>query len=285
MAHNRQFLLALALTFASNLPAAELRAETLTAWQQYIESADAAMRSRLQPGRPFLWIEEAPGRRRQLQRGETLVTSVGPSNPQKVPAGLIHHWLGAAFYPNTRLDEVLAVVRDYAHYKDYYNPSVIDARALQQTPDADRFSMLLMNKAFFLKTALEGEYQSSYEPAGGGRWYGIATALRLQEVEDYGQTNEHKLPPNEGSGYIWRVHSITRFEEADGGVYVEIETMVLSREIPGALRWMVDPIVRRVAKSAMVTSLRQTEEAIESPTRVAQERSAPASTFAAAFAR
>ena len=46
-------------------------------------------------------------------------------------------------------------------------------------------------------------------------------------------------------------------KSSDGGVYVEMETMALSRDIPAALRWMVDPIVQRVAKSAMTTSLRQ----------------------------
>ena len=224
---------------------------------------------RLQPGHSFLWIDEARGRRQQLRGGEMLVESVGESNPKKVPLGLIHHWIGAAFYPNVKLDDVLGVVRDYRHYKDYYNPNVIDARMIEQSAAADRFSMLLMNKAFFTKRALEGEYQSSYATAGSHKWYGIATTIRIQEVEDYGEASEHKLPANEGSGYIWRVHSITRFEEADGGVYVEIETMALSRDIPGAVRWVVDPIVRRVAKGAMITSLKQTEDAVNSPSRVA----------------
>ena len=37
------------------------------------------------------------------------------------------------------------------------------------------------------------------------------------------------------------------YEAVDGGVYVETEAMELSRDIPAARRWMVGPIVRRVA--------------------------------------
>ena len=250
------------LTLVSTLHAAELKPETLSAWDRYIQSADAAMRARLRPGNPFLWIDEASERRRQLRAGEILVTNVGEQNPRPVPSGLIHHWIGAAFFPNATLDNVLGVVRNYAHYKDYYNPTVIDSRTIRQAPEADRFSTLLMNKALFLKIAIENECKSSYAQTGPGRWYSIATTVRVQEIEDYGQVSERKLPSGEGSGYVWRLNTITRYEEADSGVYVEVEAMALSRDIPAAVRWVVNPIVRRISKEAMVTSLRQTRGAV-----------------------
>jgi hypothetical protein len=34
----------------------------------------------------------------------------GPHIPRPVPAGLIHDWIGVAFFPNTKLNDVLAVV-------------------------------------------------------------------------------------------------------------------------------------------------------------------------------
>ena len=254
------------------LHAAELKPETLTAWDHYVQSADSGMQARLRPGSQFLWIDETPEKRRQLRGGEILAIGAGDHNPKKVPSGLIHHWVGAAFIPNTKLGNVLSVDRDYSHYKDYYNPSVIDSRTIRQAPDTDRFSTLLMNKALFLKVALENECESSYVQAGPGRWYSIATTVRVQEIEDYGQSSEHKLPSGEGSGYIWRLHAITRYEEGDGGVYMEIEAIALSREIPVAMRWAVDPIVRRVSKGSLVTSLRQTQDAVSSSGQVATGR-------------
>jgi hypothetical protein len=281
---NRRFWIWLGLALTPVVQAAELKPETLSAWDRYVQSADSSMQARLRPGNRFLWIDEKPGRRQQVRAGEIVVASVGEHAPQEVPSGLIHHWIGAAFLPNARLDEVLGVIRDYAHYKDFYNPVVVESRAIQQAPGTDRFSMVLVNRALVLKMALESEYESSYAQAGAGKWYSTTTAVRVQEVEDQGQAGERKLPVDEGSGFIWRLHNITRLEEADGGVYVEIEAMVLSRDIPAAVRWMVDPIVRNISKGSMATSLRQTLNAVMSSSQVAGRRPGTIPSLASGFA-
>jgi len=70
--------------------------------------------------------------------------------------------------------------------------------------------------------------------------------------------------PGTGSGFIWRLFSISRFEERDSGVYVELEVMALSRCVPAGLRWLVNPVVSRLSQSSLVTSLSQTREAVKS---------------------
>jgi hypothetical protein len=92
--------------------------------------------------------------------------------------------------------------------------------------------------------------------------YSITHTTRVQEIEHYGQANEQELPPDQGSGYVWRLYSVARFEQRDGGTYVEVEAIALSRDIPIALRWLVNPIVRRVSKNSMLVSLQQTKEAV-----------------------
>lgn len=241
---------------------AELKEETVKAWDAYIQTVNAHNQERLAAGHQFLWTDEMADRKRRVQGGEIVVAPMAPHNPVRVPSGLIHHWIGAAFISNIKLNDVLAVVRDYDRYKDYYHPAVIDSKRLCQNGSEDQFSMVLMNKAFLLKTALDSEYASTFVQLDSHRWYSIAYTTRLQEIEDYDRPAEHKLPPNQGSGYIWRLYSVTRFEERDGGVYVEIEAVALSRDIPGSVRWLVDPIVRRVSKSSLVTSLRQTQDAV-----------------------
>ncbi len=185
----------------------------------------------------------------------------GP-NPRKVPGGLIHHWIGAAFLPAAKLDDILEVTHDYDRYKEFYRPSVIDSRVVTRGLSDDRFSMLLMNKAFFLKTAVEADYHATNVRLDDRRFYSVSRTTRVQEVEDYGQPSERRLPEGEGGGYIWKLFSIARLEQRDGGVYVEMETVALSREIPSAVRLVVDPIVRRVSRNSMLTSIRQTEEAV-----------------------
>jgi hypothetical protein len=122
--------------------------------------------------------------------------------------------------------------------------------------------MQLMNKAFFLKTTLDADYQATNVRLDDRRFYSVSRTTRLQEIEDYAQRSEHKIPEGEGSGYIWKLFSIVRLEERGDGVYVEMEAIALSREIPGAVHFVVEPIVRRVSRNSMLTSIRQTEEAV-----------------------
>ena len=43
-----------------------------------------------------------------------------------------------------------------------------------------------------------------------------------------------------------------------------LEAIALSRDIPAALRFVVDPIVRRVSRNSLLISLQQTDEAVGS---------------------
>jgi hypothetical protein len=139
---------------------------------------------------------------------------------------------------------------------------VIESKTLRQERAQDQFSLLLMNKAVLTRTALDSDYGSRYYRIDSKRAYSISDTTRVQEIENFGLPNERKLPADQGSGYMWRLHSITRFEERDGGVYIEVEAIALSRDIPVAVRWVVDPIVKRVSRSSIATSLRQTQDAV-----------------------
>jgi hypothetical protein len=86
----------------------------------------------------------------------------------------------------------------------------------------------------------------------------------MQEVAEYGTPTQRTLPEGEGKGIIWRLFSITRYAERDGGVYIEFEAIGLSRDVPASLRWIVEPIVRRTSRASLSTSLRQTETAVRS---------------------
>ena len=183
-------------------------------------------------------------------------------NPQSVPGGLIHHWIGAAFLPNTGLDNVLAVVRDYNNYKDFYAPNVIDSRLLHHADTDDAFSMRMLNKALLSKFALDAEFQNSYARVDKNRWYSVGYSTRIREIDNYGQADQHELPPNTGHGFIWRLYNFSRFEERDGGVYVELEAIALSRDVPAALHWMVNPLVRRASRGSMLVSLQKTQQAV-----------------------
>jgi hypothetical protein len=249
----RSLMAVLGIVAAFPVLGAELKKETLDAWEQYLAAANAGMASRARGA--FLWTDEAPDRLRRVRAGEVVVSPMG-NTPQSVPAGLVHHWIGAAFIPGAHIDDVISVVRNYNRYTEYYKPSVIDARTISQKTAEDRFSVVMIDKAMFMSRPLDSDYHARFVQVDGSKWYNFAETTRVQEVSEQG-----RIPDGEGSGYIWRLCTISRFLERDGGVYIETEAIALSRPIPMALHWVVDPIIKRVSRASLGTSLKQTRDA------------------------
>jgi hypothetical protein len=264
-------VLPLVIVFAAG--ATELKQETVKAWQEYVVAATAKMQERLRPGAHFLKVDEDQHWISSVRSGEILVLQGGSQGLTKVRSGLIHDWFGAAFIAGTTLNQVLSVVRDHNHYKEFYSPNVVDSKTLSTDGLEDRFSMVLVNNSLLAKTAFASNYECRYIRVSNQRWYSVSESTRVQEIENYGTPSEHMLPQGEGKGMLWRLFSITRFEERDGGVYIELEAIALSRDIPISLRWMIEPIVRRVSRNSLVASLRQTEGAVRASVTLADSRS------------
>jgi hypothetical protein len=252
---------------SSRSQGSELNGETLRAWDEYTQSLNA----RLTAGShatSFLWAEQSPERIRRLREGEVLVAPVG-ENPKVVPHGLIHHWIGAMFLPDARLNDVLKVVRDYDRYKDVYAPNVVDSRILHRADTDDVFSLLLLNKALVAKVALHAEFRSFYQHVDKNRWYSVGHSTRIREIDGYGQADQRELPPDTGHGFVWRFFNVSRFEQRDGGVYVELEGVALSRDMPSMLRWVVSPAIRSASRGSMLVSLQKTQDAVRATSELA----------------
>jgi hypothetical protein len=70
------------------------------------------------------------------------------------------------------------------------------------------------------------------------------------------------LPIGEGHGYLWRLNTYWRFEERDGGVYVQCEALSLTRDIPYGLAWLLRPLVTKIPKDALDRALGETRKLV-----------------------
>jgi len=251
-----------AAPYLGTLHAAELRPATCAAWQAYLQAADARMQGRVQQSAHFLWTDEEPGRDQALREGAILVSPGAGNGTQAVSGGLIHDWLAAMFIPHANLAGVLRVAHDYADYKQFYKPAIVDSKLLGSADGEESFEMRSFHHVLLVTAVMDSQFVTHDFPVDARRWYLVADATRVQEVENYGQRDERLLPPDHGKGYVWRLHTITRYEERHDGVYVEMETIALSREVPAALRWMINPVVARFSRSELTMSLQQTREAV-----------------------
>ena len=251
------------LRFHPSAASATLKPETKAAWEAYLAEATAAMQARLQPGARFLWLDDEPDRMEDIHKKGPYISPVGPHIPKKVPSGLIHDWLGVGFIPNVKIEDVLVILRNYDRYQQIYRPGVIASISHGTDGANDLFSLRLVNKSAVAKTALDADCEASYIRVDERRWYGVSNVTHIREVDKFGTPEERTLPEDQGTGLIWRLSSFTRLEERDGGVYAELEAIALSRDIPAAFRMIVTPIVRRVSRDSLATSLHQTKVALD----------------------
>ncbi len=247
--------------------AMELKEQTVQAWETYVRAANARVEERASGRSPFLWVDEKPERVQRVRAGEILVAPMDSDNPRKVPHGLIHDWIGAMFLPNAKLDDVMGVLHDYDHYKDFYKPLVVKSKLLERTQDHEKVTLLMMQKAFSVTAAVETENEVLIVKPDANRAYSLSNSVRVQEIADCGQPGEHALPEGQGPGYVWREFSVSRLEQRDGGVYVEIETIAMSRGIPVMLRWMIKPLVENLPRKIMLATLTDTRDAVNQATK------------------
>jgi hypothetical protein len=61
---------------------------------------------------------------------------------------------------------------------------------------------------------------------------------------------------------MWRLNAYWRLQEADGGVYVECETISLSRGVPFLLTSLVAPILKQLPRESLEKTLLATRRAL-----------------------
>lgn len=240
--------------------ALELKPTTLEAWNAYVRSVTSSMEQRAKGDHPFLWVDESPDLKKRALAGEAVVA---PREHDKISNGLIHHWVGAIFLPGVSLDQVTAVLSDYDHYKDIYAPMIAKSKLLERSDNLQKVNLLLVGKALGVTGAVDTDDEIQTVKLDATRNYSVSNSVRAQEISDYGKSSERLLPQDQGPGYVWRTFGITRLMERDGGVYLETETVTLSRGIPWAFRWLVEPVTERLPRSIMTQTLNHTREAVK----------------------
>lgn len=254
--------LAAIIVGAPTLGAAELRPEALQAWDAYVAKTELEMQARLSGRRPFLWADESADRERRLMEGEITVSPAAENGLHGLPHALIHHWIGAVFIPHTSLADLFRVTRAYRCYKEFYKPFVADSKLLSSGEGTQEFLMIFQYRMILENIAIEARYQKRDFMLSAARGYSIVKTTQVQEIDSYGRPGERRLPPGTGAGLIWRMESIARYEQRRGGLYLEMEALALTRDIPGALRWIVCPMVKRVAINSLSSTLQKTRDEV-----------------------
>jgi hypothetical protein len=234
-----------------------------------VRATDARNSSELEDGHNLLWIDALPEAARiraygSLARGELAIeqrNSLSEAHEIPCPDGMIHHWEGLAFIPGAHLDEVLRVVQDYNRHSVYYSPEVVRSRI--ESHDGNHFQVSLrFRRQKVITVVLDTEHAVDYFRDAPGLAHSRSSATHIAEVDNPGKSNEREKPRDDDNGFLWGMETWWRFEEKDGGVYIQSEVVSLTRDIPAGLGWMIGPLVTAVPKESLTFTLEATRKAV-----------------------
>lgn len=257
--------------------AVQLKPATAQAFDHYVQVTEKRMDSELQSG-PFLWIDSLPKEQRdeayaKLKAGEVVTSQLETKEHGKVitaPNALIHHWIGTAFIPGVTLEQTIALLHDFNDHSKYYQPDVVRSKLLQRQ-DNDFKVFYRLRKKKIVTVVLDTTYDSQYHQLDAHRAYSKSYSTRIAEVENPGTPKEREKPVGDDSGYMWRLNSYWRYWERDGGVYVQLEAISLTRDIPQGLGWLIRPFIESVPRESLLFTLTRTREALTGKKEAAGE--------------
>lgn len=250
---------------------ADLAPQTVQAFNRYVQATETRIDKEVTRPGAFLYIEGL----REPKRSETLAsikkgeiymdrleTHDASGADIEAPNALIHHWIGAVFIPGAKLRQALALVQDYDRHQDFYKPEVVRSRLVHHEGNDYKIFYRLRKKKVITVT-LNTNHDVQYFPIDATHCRSRSVATRIAEVADADQPGEQEKPIGHDGGFLWRLNSYWRFEEKDGGVYVEVESISLTRDIPFGLGFIIKPFVTSIPRESLLNTLGSTRTAVE----------------------
>jgi len=238
----------------------QLKPQTVEAFGAYIRDAEAAMEQTLSGGM-FLWSDLDSERSRQIREGQVVAQFWAGQEPVKVPNGLIHDWIGAVLIPGSTVNDTLALIQDYDNHTNIYKPEVIASKLISRHGDDFQIYLRLLKKKI-VTVVLDTDHEVHYRALDESRWTCRSSTTRIAEVEEAGSSKERVLPPDTGYGFLWRLYSYWRFQQRNGGVYMECRAISLTRDVPFGLGWALEPIIQKLPKESLINTLEATRRAL-----------------------
>jgi len=261
------------VSLAASAQTAELKSAAIDGFNRYVELTEQRINEQIQSGQ-FLWVDTLPAREpdevyARLREGEVVDRKLETRDQGRTietPHAMIHDWVSLVFVPGANLQGVKALFQDYDNHYRYYGPEVARSKVLSRQGD-DFKIYLRMRKKKVVTVVLNGNFDVHYNQLDAQHLMVTSYSTRIAEVETPGTPEEHELPVGNDSGFMWRSNSYWWAEEKDGGVYVQCETVTLTRDIPLGLKWLTEFFVDSTSKeflNKMMVDMRKGVEKTQS---------------------
>jgi hypothetical protein len=238
---------------------AEPTAAAASAFDAYVRALELRLAQQHRSSNGFVVV--SPEEQARLRRGEFVVEQLTPSAEQELPGAMLHDWRGTAFVPGGTVAEFERLMRDFNGYSRIFSPQVLKASVSSRQGDPMQVTMRVRQQ-HILTVVMDTSYDVTFARLDAQHGYSVSRSTRIAEIDSPGTSSERVLGADEEHGFLWRMNTYWSFEERDGGLYMQIESVSLTRSIPRGLGWAVRPFVESVPRESLEFTLRSVGRAL-----------------------
>ncbi len=234
------------------------------AFNSYANAVEARLAAQHRSKNAFLSAFGRPADWARLRAGDLIVERLTPRDGAQTAGAMLQHWRGTTFAPGATTAEFERLLRDFDSYPRYFSPQVVEATVIAQTGDHLEATMRVRQR-HVITVVMDADYDVTFGRLDAQHGYSISRSTRISEIGSARGKTEHVLNAGEEHGFLWRLNTYWSCEERDGGLYIQMETVSLTRSIPTGLGWAVGPFVESVPKGSVEFTLRAVCNALRKP--------------------
>ena len=174
---------------------------------------------------------------------------------------MLHHWRGTAFAAGATAADFERLMREFQRLSATLFPAGAAGKVLSQQGDHFQATMRVRQQ-HVITVVMDTTYDITFGRLDARHGYSISRSTRIAEIDSPGTAGERALNSSEEHGFLWRLNTYWSYEERDGGLYMQIESVSLTRSIPTGLGWAIGPFVESVPRESLEFTLRSTCNAL-----------------------
>lgn len=224
-------------------------------FNSYSEAVELRLARQHRSAETFLARSGGEGAWSRLRHGEWIIERLSPAAGSNPAGSMLHHWRGTVFAPGAKAADFERLMRDVDSYPRYFAPQVLQAKLVSQNGDRMQMGMRVRQR-HVITVVLDTSYDITFGRLDQRHGYSLSRSQRIDEIDAAGTAGERRLSGDEEHGFLWRLNTYWSYEERDGGLYLQIEAISLTRSIPAGLGWAVRPYVESIPRESLEFTLR-----------------------------
>ena len=226
----------------------------------YTQAFEAKLNQQERSASTFIPEVADPAIAARLRKGELIIEDRMPANALASGA-LLHDWRGDLYVPGVTATDCERLFQNYPAYPQIYAPEILAAAVLGHQGDLYQVKLRLRQK-HVLTVVYDTYYDVTFGRLDAQHGSSISRSTRIAEISAPGTPQEHPMSAAEEHGFLWRMNVYWRWEQRDGGVYLQMETVTLTRAIPTGLGWLIGSYVQKVPRESLEFTLSATRKAL-----------------------